>query len=611
MTTSKITDSVYAVNVPEVQNLISEFIYNFYLEDERVVEFNEDQFKNFPIDNIPRYVNLTWDPLPQSNYDLQIGTQSQQEILSKIISEDDSLSPAYLNRDFSEISTISQGTKEFTNYTNLVLGGQQSVAKKAKDLFLKEVDKGGEKNPEFSKALSDLRQAYDAITDAPTDTIGLRVFDSEGNITDDRSFLKTLATSLTLNTKIHSLVIPDFFKNPRSASTAVTDIYRQSLDLFKNQYEAAQKKSVSQKDVFVPAFDSPSGQNTNFRPRVIGYLLTRYKRAGTGLKEDYKLYIPDPNTTNYIDKYVVYGGIYFYSLSVIAEIDLISPTIDDPSQNENLTLTFISRKSTTRIVCFEYKPPPPPVDIGFTFDYVQKTVSVTWDLPVNRQKDIKQIQVFRRKTIEEPFELIAQYGWDKSIPGPPTNERYKTGETVDANNVNNVDPSLRYLIKESIGPIFKHVDKDFVVDTEFFETTSFIYGLACVDAHGLISNYSAQYEVQFDPFRNRLKPIQICDEGSPRPYPNMNLKIDAFKDSIRVSGDATKKLSVHFNPEFFKVQDERGKLFKIVEGQLKNSKNEDKPYYLMQIINLDNQIVRTLKINILDPESLTQISSNT
>lgn len=583
---SKITDSVYAANVPEVQNFSSEFIYNFYVEDERVTEFRQE-FSQFNLDNIPRYVKLNWDLLPSSNYNLQVGTESSDVVFSKLISEDESLSPMYLNMNFSEISTVAQGSQEMTNYANLVLTAQKSATKIAKEKFQSLIDGGGLDSKDYLIAVSNVRKAYDAVTDLPIDALGLRVYDNEGNITDDRSFLKTLATSLTLNMKINKLAIPDFFQNPKSASTKISDFYAKSLDTFNEQYEASKILTSKNSDVLVPAYKAPD--NTDFKPRIIGYILTRYRRIGNSLKQERKIYLPDSRQISYEDKEVLYGANYIYSLSVIAEVDINGLTTD--GNYEAMTMTFVSRKSSTNIQCFEYKPPPPPVDIVFIFDYAKRNVAVTWDLPVNRQKDIKQIQVFRRKTINEPFELIGQYGWDKSIPGLPSNEKYKTGEVVDANNIANMDSNRKSLVKESIGPIFKHVDNDFVVDTEFFESTSYIYALASVDAHGLISNYSAQYEVKFDPFRNRLKIALVCDEGSPRSYPNMNLKIDAFKDSIRVSGDATKKMQVYFSPEYLDVQDERGKKFNVV--------NQD-GYYLIQIINLDNQLVQLLRLNVTD-----------
>jgi hypothetical protein len=592
---SKITDSVYTANVPEVKNLSAEFIYNFYVEDERVVEFRKE-FAKFNLDNIPRYIKLNWDQLPISNYYFKIGNdgaEASAELFSKLISEDDSLSPMYLNMNFSEITTVAQGSQELTNYASLIDAEQKSVTKIAKEKFQSLIDKGGLDSKEYLTAVSNIRHALDAVTDLPIDTLGLRVYDNEGKLTDDRSFLKTLATSLTLNMKINKLVIPDFFQNPKSATTAVTDFYAKSLDTFSQQYESAKINSTNNNDVFIPAYKAP--KHTSFKPRIIGYVLTRYRQVGNNLRQERKIYLPNPYQITYEDKEILYGASYLYSLSVVAEVDIRG--ITDSGKYEDMMMTFVSRKSSANILCFEYKPPPPPADIVFIFDYLKRNVAVTWDLPVNRQKDIKQIQVFRRKTVNEPFELIAQYGWDKSIPGLPTNEKYKTGEVVDANNIINMTTNRKSLVKDGLYAVFKHVDNDFVIDTEFFSETSFIYALASVDAHGLISNYSAQYAVKFDPFKNKLQIDIVCDEGSPRSYPNMNIKIDAFKDSIRVAGDSTKKLKIYFSPEYLDVQDERGKKFSVVNKFNKDSKDG---YYLLQIINLDNQLVQLLRMEVTD-----------
>jgi hypothetical protein len=81
----------------------------------------------------------------------------------------------------------------------------------------------------------------------------------------------------------------------------------------------------------------------------------------------------------------------------------------------------------------------------------------------------------------------------------------------------------------------------------------------------------------------------------------MNLKADAFKDTIKVEGEASRQLNVYFTPEYLTVKDERNISYKIVEAQTTNSN----PYYLLQLINLDNQKMQLLKINIKDPQNLT------
>jgi hypothetical protein len=233
---------------------------------------------------------------------------------------------------------------------------------------------------------------------------------------------------------------------------------------------------------------------------------------------------------------------------------------------------------------------------------------IHWDMPVNPQRDVKQFQVFRRKSIREPFELIAQYGFDRSETGNGATGRYKTGERVDANNIENMNVDDLYLVKEQDPrivemsyPVFMHVDEEFTVDSEFFTSSEYIYSICSVDAHGMISNYSSQHHVVFDPYMNKLVTKVVCDAGSPRPYPNMNLRMDAFKDVLSVSGDSARKLDVYFTPEYLGVKDDRNMKYKVVEAQTTNQN----PYYVLQLINLDNQKTQILKINVKDPQNLT------
>jgi hypothetical protein len=162
-------------------------------------------------------------------------------------------------------------------------------------------------------------------------------------------------------------------------------------------------------------------------------------------------------------------------------------------------------------------------------------------------------------------------------------------------------PDDRGLVKVSDKPVYMHADEEFTVDPEFFVSSEYIYAIASIDAHGMISNYSSQHHVVFDPYKNRLVTKVVCDAGSPRQYPNMKLRTDAFKDVISVEGLAARQLKIFFTPEYLKVRDDRNVTYNIVEAQTPGNAS----YYLLQLINLDNQKMQLLKINVKDPENLT------
>jgi len=626
MTSSKISDSVYNANIPDVMNFSAEFVYNFWERTERVLTPSEDDYKSSSVDKWPRYISLTWDipvrkeyqyidPLDSgqagfgpidigTNFDFKTTTETVDQILNTAISEDDDFSPQYISQNFSDVTSISQGALDLKNYALLVNQNITSNNQLQKQTIQKMFDQNLSNTQEFKDYLTKVTEAYDVLSDFPADTLGLNVFDTQSNskvfLTDDRDFFKNLASSLLINYKIHKLAIPDFIINDEALKSP--EVYKQ----FSKAYDQAKLANPGQTSPKVFAFKKNNAPEVNnYTPSaalVKGYLIYKYRKDVTGLVKDAVFYLNDGQKNSFIDTRVLYGKTYVYTISVVCELDILGKIENDKNAStddyDKLTINLTSRPSSVSVDCIETAPPSPPADISFLFDYINRKLIIHWDFPVNPQHDIKQFQLLRRKRVEEPFELIAQYGFDDTIIGE-NDLKYLTGERIDVNNLESMEATLRHLAVSSPQPVYRHIDNDFVIDTEFFETTSYIYSLCSVDAHGLISNYSAQYEIKFDPFKNKLFAKVICDEGSPRAYPNMNLKIDAFKDAINTSGDETKHLKVYFSPEFLSVQSEQGKSFKVVETV--DSTEKDNAFYLFQLINLDNKKTQTLKIKIVKP----------
>jgi hypothetical protein len=92
----------------------------------------------------------------------------------------------------------------------------------------------------------------------------------------------------------------------------------------------------------------------------------------------------------------------------------------------------------------------------------------------------------------------------------------------------------------------------------------------------------------------------ISSAGGPKPYPNLYLNIDAFKDVIKTSGMSSTKLKVYFMPEYFKIMYGDYRIQRMV------STKQDNAYYKIQFINLQNQKSDSLKITIDDPHELTK-----
>lgn len=596
--------SIDDIDIPEVFDQKAEFIYNFYDRDERINPY-QDVDKKLPLDKVARYVRLSW----QSNF-----TASDNELLpsiannpDKIVSEDNFFNPGYVNHTFSDVESIEQGASDLENYSRISQTEAESVFKMAKYHIKEVATSSDESDSSYQQQIATLTETYTTLSDFPVDSLGLRVYDNFGRLNDKDDLMRSISNSLSLGVKINCSVIPDIFDLSKDGDrnySVLLDSHANSVQSFGG--ESLYVSPVSQQ---APPPDPTSLRSILKNYNLVGYVIDRYSVTQQGFIKESTFYVEDINQTNFVDRDVLYGKTYVYSIRTIASVNVLTKQIDDTGPRDTISNIYVSsRPMSVPIECYEYVPPPEPNEIRFSFDYVTRKLTVIWDMPVNPQKDVKQFQVFRRKSIKEPFELIAQYGFDTTSLGQDM-MRYKTGEIVDANNLDQMSSDYRYLVKlqnsdktDSSTPVYSHEDEDFYVDPEFLTSSDYIYAVCAVDAHGMISNYSSQHRVTFDPYKNRLMTQLICDAGSPRQYPNMKLRVDAFKDVISVQGDSTKSLNVYFTPEYIRVKDDRGQTYRVVEGQTPVDKNS---HYLLQMINLDNQKMQLLRINVKDTKGLT------
>jgi len=325
---------------------------------------------------------------------------------------------------------------------------------------------------------------------------------------------------------------------------------------------------------------------------IAGYLIERSIMEQKGFKSDKTYTVENPLSSNFIDTAILFGRAYHYSIRTIFRV--ITTGYDDEEDEIREVGYFIgSRPVETMIKTFEFVPPPPPVDLNFIWDYKNKELQITWSMPVNSQRDIKQFQIFRRENIEEPFELICQQCFDFSTL------KYTTGESIDGNR-EIPDAINQQFVKYHKEPITFYIDKEFKANGNTQKASKYIYSIVSIDAHGMSSNYSSQFEVSFDFFKNTIIKKFISSAGAPKPYPNLYLNIDAFKDVIKTSGAASTKLKVYFMPEYYKIEYNNRRIERMLATK------QDNAYYKIQFINLQNQKSDSLKITIDDPHELTK-----
>jgi hypothetical protein len=208
-------------------------------------------------------------------------------------------------------------------------------------------------------------------------------------------------------------------------------------------------------------------------------------------------------------------------------------------------LLFATSGVNVDVFCEETIPPPPPEDIYFKL-LPGGSLFIGWIFPLNMQRDTKKFQIFRRDTLEQPFELIQEIDFDDSAVKSPSIEQ--------------VPKSKVFLSKT---PRCFYIDKDFNLNSKF------IYSIVSVDAHGYTSNYSTQFEVSVNIFTESLIIKDVVRKGCPKPYPNLFLNTDFFVDLIKDSGHI--KMSVYFNPDYTNLIDSNGDLVDVIQYSAKDS----------------------------------------
>lgn len=684
---SKPSSPVVSMNLPQIKDFNVEFIYNYYVADERTnenpripeylkrnfVEQNNANFIDYSL-RVPRYVRLRWElpkgPIATATTSLENNSNNSiQANLQKIQTEESFLHSKYSSHSIAnhdaiqdantEINSIAgnnlpslfntnsffnskdgfsffsppstQGDNSQITLLNNSVNGKPRFVRLTKDSkknrndfpnslltiskqskyqlvdskkagfspfsiadtfnsnILKET---GDKLKNDASTKKDIKSSTESVENIAVDPFklnGVAFYDaSKKNLKKPNSGFKKILDTIQKNPfqlQLNKLAAIDVF----SSSSISSQDYKKINDNFlKTKNKISEIDDVFSQPIYVgsiitnPDFFEPS-------IGIIGYIIERFILSEKGFVKEKTYTVENPRIDQFIDTAVLFGRAYQYSIRTIFKI---STTGFDEEVNEIREMVYYvgSKTTETSIKTFEYVPPPPPVDLSFMWDYKDKKLQIAWCMPVNSQRDIKQFQVFRRESVEEPFELISQKCFDFSTL------KYNTGESIDGNSKDAVSDLVEY----STEPILFHVDDDFKINPSALKASKYIYSIVSIDAHGMSSNYSAQFEVTFDFYKNTLIKKLISSAGAPKPYPNLYLRIDAFKDVIKTSGESSMKLKVYFMPEYFKIRYGDSRIQRMV------STKQDNSYYKIQFINLQNQKSDSLKIVIDDPLELTK-----
>jgi len=587
MTKTILSKPALLVDLPEVGSIEAKFTYNFFTPDERTNEtsnvYGSVGFTSTDID------------LTTSTYTDNIATSNiQNETLRSFYGRNAvyprfnrisiTKPPVAIDRNLSINRTEVKGNIAREAALNVFGRVGVSIIDTTLDKTVYRILSGSFTSLERQETSSASRRILDAVINS-IQPDGYRYTDT------DMRQIKVSAIEETLQgLEFGFSFLPNVAGTIAAASlNSPKNVYADEVSSAQKTLNEVETKSVAESRPYVlrttdyEADFNYINDSVNFVPthknNLIGYIIQKFGIRDDGtvdiLSEKIDL---NKNATSFIDPEIAYGRRYKYRvISLYAcQFQMNQQVTSASGTEEDKVVTryalFSSRGSDVSVVCEEYIAPPPPVDLAFRYRADNTGLNITWNFPINLQADIKKIQVFRRSSTSEPFQLLRMYDFDDSVVKTPDPEG-----------------TPEQFITRSLLPTTLHRD------AEFTKNSKFIYAVCAIDAHGFTSNYSVQLEASYDRYRNRINTRVISRSDAPKPYPNIFLNRDTFVDTMKMSGYT--RLNIYFDPEYIGITDANGNDQEHIV--FNNSRGDDNSYKLL-VVNTDFQQSQTLDIKIND-----------
>ena len=281
----------------------------------------------------------------------------------------------------------------------------------------------------------------------------------------------------------------------------------------------------------------------------VGYVVHKSeKTSDSELIRHEPVFIGRQNIQEIIDPEVTYGHTYTYKLRSVSavEYDFVVKNGGNGGQGKPGELQKVrglffigSKVDTVKIKCIETIPPEPPSYLRFNYQRSQGLL-VEWDNPPNPQGDIAGFLIYRRSSVNNPFQLIKEINFERSnlVGITSYTPTFRAEKGLDRFTTRYNAPRYYYL------------------DTQFGNDSRYIYSVVAFDMHGLTSNYSPQYLVTYDRPTNKIVVRTVSKHSAPKAYPNMFFNTDGnisdlMLDNIKVSNK--KRMTVFFNPEYYHI----------------------------------------------------------
>lgn len=534
--------AAFMFDVPEPSGVSGQFIYEHYVEDERV-STSTALSATVPV-SYARKIEIEIQPPDSTNLSsttevLEISSVDKKYLMSNYLTEANDEHQIQGN-NFSTL--VFEDTDVSSDLTAAII---ESVATTTGYTAV-----GINEALELLSATSDIINVDSLLSNARLDTVNEYSFYDPNEGTSKVYASVEGANSFSIAAAINQKFVSDILKVSESAplsplfgkidsdiSTAETDQIsarssQDSSSITIDQYEPIMTTVGEESTV-------ESGATTPTGIAFLGYIIQKYELIDGEESFIANAYIVDedeggfsPISASKIDDHQVkYGSTYAYYIRSVYLLRYLEFESLEAGSSATARYSVVKSRSSPKlnVNCVEYLPPDPPTGMQFSRN-VDGTIEMYWEPASNPSNDVKKWQIFRRTSIDEPFTLIMQYDFDN------TEEQIDTVEVIP----DYTNQTLEY-------------SQTSYIDDEFDNDSEYIYAICAVDAHLLSSNYSPQYRVRYDKTIGRLAIDLVSPPGAPKPYPNFFVPNILTTDSITDSLHSY--LKIYFTPDYYFITD--------------------------------------------------------
>lgn len=506
-----VSNVIKTIEAKDVTNLTAEFVYNFFDKDENIAEKNIDQsylytqMSTSEYISAPKFIALNWaKPViestddvkePDSDYDirriiddglLNYENDEKSSRFTSIKLKDKSPS----SRFFESIDTYQSGMSEENQSDFEKLKNTQSIDEYISGKYNSKIA-----NNKLNKINGVTLSAI--ISNNILSEITSQIISDPISPFSDELSSTTISSNSTSSEDFEDLSPDDRFLNIRELTDPVTSVWTGPAQL--QQIEVA----------------------------IIGYIIEKRESTHEGIIVQHDdIIIRNDDLTSCIDYNITYGSSYEYFVRTIYLSRHKVYNEDVPEYALDTYAIASAGSNRENVIAKEFIAPVPPTNIQFRFYSNFDSLRIGWDYPINKQRDIKIVQVFRRKSVEEAFTLIREINFDDST------KQDTSSNSGSASSIKYIDYTRVEDSNLSDGFIDVKIAPGFYYDIEFNDSSNYIYALATIDAHGYASQYSDQFEVSYNNIKNKVKTKYISKQGAPRAHPNLYLEVDALPDVI-------------------------------------------------------------------------------